>query len=98
MKCPNCGASISETDIICPYCDTFFDDENDTSDPRANPENDKINAPVVAVSLIPIVGFIIAMVYYSMGYKKCGTASLVASFALIIVTILGSVCLSLILH
>ena len=25
MKCPNCGASISENEEKCPYCDSFLD-------------------------------------------------------------------------
>ncbi|WP_295069926.1 hypothetical protein [Ruminococcus sp.] len=101
MKCPNCGGSLSENDIQCPYCDTFFDTYDDDYQlgfkiQKVNPEDDKINILILLISIITPVGLTVAVVYYLIGYVKCAKASLIAAFIPMFLVIFGAVIFSLV--
>lgn len=95
MICKNCGASISELESRCPYCDSFIEREdewdgtyvgNNQSQPNnlsgfLSPENDKINPILLIASFIPLVGIILGAITLSSGMKKSGTAYLLAGMA-----------------
>ena len=101
MKCPNCGGSLSENDIQCPYCDTFFDTYDDDLQlgfriPKVSPEADKINILIFLISILTPVGLIVALIYYVTGYVKCAKASLIAAFIPMFLVIFGAVIFSLV--
>lgn len=94
MTCQHCGASISEYDIICPYCDSYIDHgfeelEKDNDDTPVSysalergyrpEEYDKVKIVLLLLSLFPLVGTVLGAVMIMSGYKKSGTVYLVTS-------------------
>lgn len=103
MICKNCGASISELESRCPYCDSFIEREdewdgtyveNNQSQPNnlsgfLSPENDKINPILLIASFIPLVGIILGAITLSSGMKKSGTAYLLAGVSVFLLPFAG---------
>ena len=57
MKCPKCGAKISELDEVCPNCKVNMDDY-DAKQPRPEEEPSK-TALLKVINALQLIGFII---------------------------------------
>lgn len=96
MTCKHCGASISENDVKCPYCDSYID--HGTANNSANPYNNGYqgqNRPVFRVQgpdepqpilivfslLIPFLGIILGVLNLNGGHPKCGKLYLILGIA-----------------
>lgn len=92
MTCKHCGASISENEVKCPYCDSYID--HGTANNNANTYNNgypRQNRPVFRVQgpdepqailivfslLIPALGVILGILNLTGGHPKCGKLYLI---------------------
>ncbi len=107
MTCKHCGASISEYDIQCPYCDSYVDHgfEEWKNEPEDTPEMysplsrgrnyapqyDKVNPVLLIFSFFPLIGTVLGAVLIASGYKKSGTVYLLTSLAVYIAPILFAI-------
>ncbi len=86
MRCKSCGASISENEEKCPYCDSYIDHHKGQNVQKIpakrddwvyNKDNeDKLNPLCVIISILPLVGIILGIMALNCGMKKCGTVYL----------------------
>ncbi|WP_294412352.1 hypothetical protein [Ruminococcus flavefaciens] len=89
MTCKHCGASISEHDVKCPYCDSYIDhgtanNSYNNGAPMQNRQGFRVQGPdepqpifIVISLLIPLFGFIIGAVNISGGHPKSGRLYLI---------------------
>ena len=89
MICPHCGASVSETDIQCQYCNSYIDRKSSPQSSqgagRQGPRQmfqvqgpDKPQAIFIVVSLmIPLFGVILGVLNISGGHPKSGRTYLI---------------------
>jgi hypothetical protein len=83
MTCKHCGASISENEEKCPYCDSYIDHPaRNSSYNNGYPQNrqgfrvqgpDEPQAMFIVISLmIPLLGIILGVINISGGHPKSG--------------------------
>ncbi|MBP5580425.1 MAG: hypothetical protein J6X85_01290 [Ruminococcus sp.] len=80
MTCKHCGASISEYDEKCPYCDSYIDHgPRNNRATMPNRQGFKIQGPdepqailMVVSFLIPFIGIILGVIYLTGGNPKSG--------------------------
>lgn len=85
MTCKHCGASISENDVKCPYCDSYIDHGTANNNmynngyPQPNRQSfrlqgaDEPQAIFIVVSLlIPLLGIILGVINITGGHPKSG--------------------------
>lgn len=84
MTCKHCGASISENEEKCPYCDSYIDHpaRNNSYNNRYQQPNrqgfrvqgpDEPQAMFIVISLlIPLFGIILGIVHMTCGHPKSG--------------------------
>lgn len=91
MICPHCGASISENEEKCPYCDSFLDTKkkniniediqreiHDKISPLQSNPNDKPNILMVLVSLIMPIGVMMFIINIMLGRPKSAATCIMA--------------------
>jgi len=102
MKCPNCGASISENEEKCPYCDSYLDTKknninieeiqreihNRISPLQSNPD-DKPNKFMVMLSIFPPIGFFMFIINLISGRPKSAVACFFAAFIAMFILAFG---------
>ena len=89
MICPHCGASVSENDIQCQYCNSYIERKSspDASQNGSRPNvrqlfqtqgPDKPQAIFIVLSLmIPLFGVILGVLHISGGHPKSGRMYLI---------------------
>lgn len=102
MRCPNCGASISENEEKCPYCDSFLDTKKKNiniediqreihdkiSTLQSNPD-DKPNAFMIILSLITPIGILLFIINLMMERPKSAKACFLAAFITMFIFVFG---------
>ena len=82
--CRKCGKQIDGEAVICSHCGVPQKDLQQSSAPIVEDRKAKGDEIALAV-LIPIVGLILGIVYYSKGMKKAGTTLISVSVILSVV-------------
>lgn len=88
MTCKHCGASISEDEVKCPYCDSYIDhgraNRYNNGAPMPNRQGFRVQGPdepqalfIVISLLIPLFGIILGAVQISGGHPKSGRLYLI---------------------
>lgn len=84
MTCKHCGASISENEEKCPYCDSYIDHPSRNNSynngyPQPNRQGFRVQGPdepqaifIVVSLLIPLFGIILGVIQISGGHPKSG--------------------------
>ena len=94
MRCPNCGASISDAEEKCPYCDSYLDTKKATVNiedmqdklrnigfPIKNDPNYKPNILMVLISLFMPIGVMMFIINILSGRPKSAIACFMAVFS-----------------
>ena len=102
MRCPNCGASISENEEKCPYCDSYIDHKKKTANIEdvqqtfqkmgftvKNDPNDKPNAFMIILSLITPIGILLFIINLMMERPKSAKACFLAAFITMFIFVFG---------
>lgn len=90
MTCKHCGASISENDVKCPYCDSYIDhgpayyNNANNGYPSQNRQGFRLNGPdepqalfIILSLLIPFWGIVLGVVNITGGHQKSGKVYLI---------------------
>lgn len=89
MICPHCGASVSENDVQCQYCNSYIDRKSSSQSSQGGNRQgarqpfqvqgpDKPQAIFIVVSLmIPLFGIILGVLNISGGHPKSGRTYLI---------------------
>ncbi len=93
MNCPHCGASISDMEEKCPYCDSYLDNKkknidiediqreiHDKISPLQSDPNDKPNILMVILSLFIPLGMMLFIINLMTGRPKSAIACFMACF------------------
>jgi len=103
MICPHCGASISENEEKCPYCDSFLDHKKKAASVediqnafqkvgvpflKDNPD-DKPNAFMIILSLITPIGILLFIINLMMERPKSAKACFLAAFITMFIFVFG---------
>ena len=102
MICPHCGASISENEEKCPYCDSFLDTKkkniniediqreiHDKISPLQSDPDDKPNAFMIILSLITPIGILLFIINLMMERPKSAKACFLAAFITMFIFVFG---------
>jgi transcription elongation factor Elf1 len=92
FNCPKCGAQNKSTNIMCPYCEYKFKEQdyfNIATDDNINVENSKNNnsntALYIIALLLPVVGVILGIVYIAKDKEELGKSLIIFSIIVFIV-------------
>lgn len=104
MTCEHCGASISEYEERCPYCDSYIDHG---PKPQSQPvyqsrplfsamgEDQVQPVFVILAFMIPVFGIIMGIIQITGGHPRSGRIYLFASVGAIALAVIGTVLLPL---